>query len=72
MAAGYRMSAEFVAAIFVGAIFGFGVDWLVGSSPAGLIVGVFFGFAAGVMGLIRSAKRLNSEQTAASSRDGKD
>lgn len=72
MAAGYRMSAEFVAAVIVGAVFGVGVDWLLGSSPAGLILGVFLGFAAGVWGLIRSAKRLNSEQTAASGRDGKD
>lgn len=72
MAAGYRLSAEFVAAVIVGGVFGFGADWLIGSSPAGLILGVFFGFAAGVLGLIRSAKRLNSEQTAASGRDGKD
>lgn len=61
MAAGYRMAAEFVAAIAVGAVLGIGADWLLGSSPAGLILGVFFGFAAGVAGLVRSAQRLNRE-----------
>jgi len=61
MAAGYRMAAEFVAAIAVGCVLGIGADWLFGSSPAGLILGVFFGFAAGVAGLVRSAQRMNRQ-----------
>lgn len=61
MAAGYRLAAEFVAAIAVGAVLGIGADWLFGSSPAGLILGVGFGFAAGVVGLVRSTRRMNEK-----------
>lgn len=71
MAVGYRMSAEFVAAIAVGAVLGYGADWLAGISPFGLLVGLGFGFAAGIMTLLRSARRWN-ERTAAADRADKD
>lgn len=67
MAVGYRMSAEFVAAIAVGGVFGFGGDWLFGTSPLGLILGIGFGFAAGVLTLLRSAR---AYQASLEGRDG--
>lgn len=71
IAVGYRMSAEFVAAIAVGAVFGYGVDWLARTSPFGLMLGLGFGFAAGVVTLLRSARRWN-ERTAQAARADKD
>ena len=60
MALGLRMAADFVAAIAVGVVFGFGADLAFGSTPWGLIVGLGFGFAAGVVSLVRSAKRMSA------------
>lgn len=71
IAVGYRMSAEFVAAIAVGAVLGYGFDWLAHTSPFGLMLGLGFGFAAGVMTLLRSARRWN-ERTAQADRADKD
>lgn len=69
IAVGYRMSAEFVAAIAVGAVLGYGIDWLAPTSPFGLILGLGFGFAAGVMTLLRSARRWNERTADADSAD---
>lgn len=71
IAVGYRMSAEFVAAIAVGAVLGYGIDWLVHTTPFGLVLGLGFGFAAGIVTLLRSARRWN-ERTAAAARADKD
>lgn len=61
MALGYRIAAEFAASIAVGAVFGLGADWGLGTSPFGLILGVFLGFAAGVLGILRAAGRYNEK-----------
>jgi ATP synthase protein I len=50
-----RLSAEFVAGVLVGAGLGWLVDRLAGTSPWGLIVLLLFGFAAGVLNVMRSA-----------------
>lgn len=69
IAVGYRMSAEFVAAIAVGAVFGYGVDWWAKTTPFGLVLGLGFGFAAGVMTLLRSARRWNARAATADRAD---
>jgi len=49
-----KLSSEFFAAIAVGVILGLGLDQLVGTSPWGLIVFLFLGFAAGILNVLRS------------------
>ena len=53
-----RVAVEMVAALAVGVGLGFGFDYLVGTKPWGLIVGVFVGGAAGIMNVFRVAQEL--------------
>jgi ATP synthase protein I len=55
LALAMRVGSEFVAAIIVGGIVGWGVDRLAGSSPWGMMVFLMLGFAAGVLNVMRSA-----------------
>jgi ATP synthase protein I len=55
LARGFRLSAEFVAGILVGAAIGWLMDRWLGTSPWGLIVLLLFGFAAGVLNMMRAA-----------------
>jgi len=50
---GLRAGSEFVSAIVVGAGIGWGIDRLLGTNPAFLIVFFMLGVAAGVWGVIR-------------------
>jgi ATP synthase protein I len=61
MAAGFQMASEFAAAIIVGAAIGYGLDYLTGMSPLFLLVFVLLGFAAGVMNLLRTYKRVQGD-----------
>jgi len=54
-ARGFRLSTEFVAGVLAGAGLGWLVDHWLRTSPWGLIVFTMFGFAAGVLSLIRAA-----------------
>lgn len=49
-----RVSADFMAAIFVGALLGYGLDQLLGTAPFGLIILLLLGFAAGVLNVMRT------------------
>jgi ATP synthase protein I len=60
LAVGWNMASVFVASVVVGAVFGFGADHLFGSQPWGLFVGLMFGFAAGVVSLLRTAKAMSA------------
>jgi ATP synthase protein I len=55
LARGFRLSAEFVAGILVGAALGWLIDRWLGTSPWGMIVLLLFGFAAGVLNMVRAA-----------------
>ncbi len=57
MAEGFKIASEFIAGIVVGAVIGYGIDQLFGTTPFGLIVFLLLGFAAGVLNVIRSAGR---------------
>ena len=59
MAAAMRLSTEFVSAILVGFIIGYGIDWLVGTTPWMMIVFLFIGFIAGVKNILRAAGELS-------------
>ncbi len=55
MARGFRLSAELVAGVIVGAGIGWLLDRWLGISPWGMIVFLLLGFAAGVLNLMRAA-----------------
>jgi ATP synthase protein I len=55
----WRMVLELVAGLLVGAAMGYGLDWLLGTSPWLLIVFTFLGFAAGIKTVISSAREMN-------------
>lgn len=50
-----RLSSEFIAGVVVGAVIGWFVDQVAGTSPWGLIVFLLLGFVAGVLNVLRSA-----------------
>lgn len=54
MAQAIKLSSEFLAGVVVGIILGLGVDQLAGTSPWGLIIFLFLGFAAGILNILRS------------------
>jgi ATP synthase protein I len=55
LARGFRLSSELVAGVAVGAAIGWGFDYLLSTSPWGLIVFFLLGFVAGVVNLMRVA-----------------
>ncbi|MEM6762656.1 MAG: AtpZ/AtpI family protein [Pseudomonadota bacterium] len=61
-AAAFRLSTEFISAIAVGVAFGFGLDWLLGTTPWLLILFLLLGFAAGVLNVLRSAGLIQTPQ----------
>ncbi|ANP47374.1 AtpZ/AtpI family protein [Candidatus Viadribacter manganicus] len=54
-----RFGGEFGAAIIVGALLGYGVDYFVHTGPWGLVIGLGLGFAAGVVNVVRVAQSYN-------------
>jgi len=56
----WRLSTELVVAVLVGAGLGFGLDKLFGTAPWLLLVGLGFGFAAGIRGVMRVAARMDA------------
>jgi len=72
MGLGFRMAADFVAAIIVGAVLGWGFDALLHTSPWGLIVCLMVGFITGVWNVVRTAQAANKEAAnKANAPDGK-
>ena len=61
-AKGYRLASEFVAGTLVGGLIGYGIDWLFGTLPFGLIFFLLLGFGAGFLNLVRAAKRMPPAQ----------
>jgi ATP synthase protein I len=61
MAYGMRMAAELVAAVLVGGIIGWGLDWVLGSRPWLFLLFFLLGFAAGVLNVMRAYERMQRE-----------
>ena len=55
----FRLSSEFISAILVGAAIGYGIDWLLGTTPFAMIVFLLLGFVAGVMNVLRAAGEIS-------------
>ncbi|MFG1283603.1 AtpZ/AtpI family protein [Xanthobacter autotrophicus] len=51
----FRLGAEFVSGVLVGALIGYGLDRLFSIAPWGMIVFTLFGFAAGVTNMLRAS-----------------
>ena len=58
---GFRLASELVAAVIVGLALGIGADAAFGVSPAGLLIGLFLGFAAGFVNVSRSFSNPDSD-----------
>jgi ATP synthase protein I len=61
-ARGYRLISEFAAGTLVGGLIGYGIDWLFGTLPFGLIIFLLLGFGAGFLNLARAANRVPPAQ----------
>jgi ATP synthase protein I len=55
-----QLSAGFISSVAAGGVTGWGLDWLVGSSPWGLILCLLLGFCAGMLGLLRAAATIKT------------
>jgi ATP synthase protein I len=71
-ARGFRLSSELVAGVLVGAGLGWLIDRGLGISPWGLIVFLLLGFAAGVLGVMRSAGLVAGPALDDSTRENRD
>ncbi len=60
----WRMVIELVAGLGIGFGIGYGLDALFGTSPWLMIIFIFFGLAAGVKTMMRSAEEIQKEQLA--------
>ena len=58
MGAAFKMSTELVSAVVVGTIIGFILDNWFGTKPWLILIFFFIGVIAGIMNVIRSAKKM--------------
>jgi len=56
----WRLSTELVVAVLVGAGLGYGLDKLFGTAPWLLVIGLGFGFAAGIKNTLRVAEKMDA------------
>jgi ATP synthase protein I len=56
----YRLTAELVASVLVGMGLGWGLDFLLGTSPVFLIVLLLFGIVAGIFAVFRTARSMDA------------
>tara|TARA_Y100000996_G_scaffold221697_1_gene174490 strand:+ start:146 stop:430 length:285 start_codon:yes stop_codon:yes gene_type:complete len=61
MGSAFRLGTELVAAVVVGTIIGFILDTWFGTKPWLIIVFFFLGSVAGILNIIRTAKRMQKE-----------
>jgi len=62
----WRMVIELVAGLGIGFGIGYGLDHLFGTTPFLMVIFIFFGLAAGVLTMVRSAKEVQRKQLEAS------
>ena len=69
MSYGFRMVADFVAAIIVGGVIGYFADSFLGTKPWLLILLLILGFIAGVRNTMRTYQRMQADIKAATGGD---
>jgi ATP synthase protein I len=52
----FRIGGEFGAGVIVGGLLGYGIDYFLGTSPGGLLIGLLLGAAAGIWNMVRTAR----------------
>ena len=57
----WRMSTELVVSVLVGLGLGYGFDVILGSKPWGMLIGLCFGFAAGIMAVLRTSAKMDAQ-----------
>jgi ATP synthase protein I len=62
MARGMKLVSEFVAGIAAGGLLGWLIDRFAGVQPFGLLIGLMFGFAAGLRNLYRATQSQSAVQ----------
>ena len=67
----FRVATELLAALFVGGLLGYGADRLFGTQPWLLLLGLAFGFAAGLRNLARAVQLMNNSPSDTDARDDK-
>lgn len=60
IAGAVKLSSEFFSSVIIGIVLGVGFDKLADSWPWGLVFFLFFGFAAGVLSVLRSVGYISS------------
>ncbi len=65
----WRMVIELVSGLGIGFGIGYGLDALFGTQPFLMVLFMFFGLAAGVLTMMRSAKEVQEKQLAAAGTD---
>lgn len=66
----WRMVIELVAGIAIGFGIGYGLDAVFGTSPILLVLFIFFGLAAGIKTMMRTAKEVQAEAELSATRRG--
>jgi len=66
----WRMVIELVSGLGIGFGIGYGLDSLFGTQPFLMVLFIFFGLAAGVLTMMRSAKEVQMKQQAAAEEKG--
>lgn len=56
-----RLGTEMVAGVAVGGVIGWALDGLFGTKPILMVVFLLLGAAAGILGVIRTAKQMQAE-----------
>ncbi len=62
MGSAFKLGTELVSAVLVGTIIGFILDTWFGTKPWLIIVFFFLGSAAGILNVIRTAKRMQEKE----------
>jgi ATP synthase protein I len=62
-ALGIRYASEFSAAVVVGGMLGWGVDYVAKIAPWGLLAGIIIGFMAGTRNIVRAAKQMSADSS---------
>jgi len=55
----WRLSTELLVSVLVGTGLGYGLDKLFGTKPWILLIGLGFGFAAGIRSVLRTAEKMD-------------
>lgn len=66
----WRMVIELVAGLGIGFGIGYGLDMVLGTGPIFLVLFIFFGLAAGIQTMLRSAKEVQKRQLEAAEKKG--